>query len=138
MYLKGRGYGLVFMLGGMMVAPVVKAGDDGAYVTRQLDGGRTYVDLGGVDYGGYSGSKNWELGTSVDKNFSFGRIAGSAHKVIIPSKRLCVDTLFFGRKCWNTPEVTADTRSGVKMDGSVSAYAKVGTDFGWRSGGFEA
>lgn len=103
------------------------------YVARQLDGGRTYLDLGGVSFGGVSDSATQALSASLDQDFSFGHISGSANTVIIPSKKICV----FG-KCWRTPEVTADTRSGVEMSGSIGGFATIGTDFDWQSGGFDA
>ena len=113
--------------------PVSVLGENEAYTSRQLDGGTLYRDFGGVSFGGYSGNENWQLGGSLDQDFSFGRISGSANQVIVPSEEICL----LGR-CWDTPEITADTRSGVKMSGNIGGYAHVGTDFGWQSGGFDA
>ena len=50
--------------------------------------------------------------------------------MIVPSTEICL-----GFVCWDTPDIRADTRTGIELSGRVEAYAGIGLDTSISSGG---
>jgi hypothetical protein len=83
------------------------------------------IDLGGFEFEQRTFSYAERVYTSFDQPFSLGEISGREDYELIEAKRTCIPLI----GCVTTPAVTADTRSGVRMIGSVSGEAGIGFSF---------